>query len=160
MNQTAKKAELSLPWQFGSFIALTLCCVLISFSLSHATEFSGKVVGVKDGDSLIVRQDNSVAREARLWGIDAPEYRQAYSKAARRHLSSLTFGKKVRVLVRDTDRYGRIVAEIITSDGRNVNQVMVRAGYAWWFKKYAPNDGTLPKLESEARNARREHWVN
>jgi endonuclease YncB( thermonuclease family) len=64
------------------------------------------------------------------------------------------------VLVRDTDRYGRTVAEVILPDGRNVNQEMVKAGYAWWFRKYAPNDGVLEDFEAEARNAKRGLWAD
>ena len=122
-----KRARLSLIGQFGFFLILTLCCIFLCSSPSFGNEFIGKVVGVKDGDSLIVRQDTGVAVEIRLWGIDAPEKRQAYSNASKKHLSSLVFGKRVRVLVRDTDRYGRTVAEIILVDVHNVNQEMVRA---------------------------------
>ena len=160
MHKLETKARLPLKGQFGFFIALTLCCVLLGSSVSLATEFNGKVVGVKDGDSLVIRQDSGVAVEIRLWGIDAPEKRQAYSNASKQHISSLIFGKRVKVLVRDTDRYGRTVAEIILADGRNVNQEMVKAGYAWWFRKYAPNDDTLANLESEARRAKRELWAD
>jgi endonuclease YncB( thermonuclease family) len=160
MNQKTGKAGLPSVWRFGFFIALTLCFILLTPSQSLATEFTGKVVGVKDGDSLIVRKDSGVAVEIRLWGIDAPEKRQAFSNASKRHLSNLAFGKRVRVLARDTDRYGRTVAEVILTDGRNVNQEMVKAGYAWWFRKYAPNDRVLESLESEARKAKRGLWAD
>jgi len=93
-------------------------------------------------------------------GIDAPEKRQAYSNAAKQHLSSLAYGKRVRVRVRDTDRYSRTVAEVILSDGRNANQEMVNAGYAWWFRRYAPNDAVLERLEAEARGAKQGLWAD
>jgi micrococcal nuclease len=160
VHKLETKAGSPLRGQFGFFIALTLWCILLSSSPSYATEFTGKVVGIKDGDSLVVRQDTGVAVEIRLWGIDAPEKRQAYSNASKRHLSDLVYGKRVNLLVRDTDRYGRTVAEIFLPDGRNVNQEMVRAGYAWWFRKYAPNDGTLANMESEARKAKRSLWAD
>jgi len=151
-----KKAGLPYGWQFGFFIALIFLCL----SSVHAQDFTGKVVGVKDGDSVIVRQDNVVAREIRMWGIDAPEKRQAYSNAAKKHLSTLAYMKRVRVQVRDIDRYGRTVAEIILPDGRNANQEMVKAGYAWWYKRYAPNDRVLEKLEMEARTAKQGLWAD
>ena len=160
MTLVRKKPGFNVRGQFGFFIVLTIGCVLLSSSLSLSTEFAGKVVGVKDGDSLVVRQDKGVACEIRLWGIDAPEKRQAYSNAAKRHLSSLTFGKRVKVLTRDTDRFGRTVAEVVLPDGRNVNHEMVKAGYAWWFRQYAPNDSTLANLEREARKAQRGLWAD
>jgi hypothetical protein len=56
---------LSLGGRLGLFIALTLGYLLLGSSSSHATEFTGKVVGVKDSDSLVVRQDN--ATRATSW---------------------------------------------------------------------------------------------
>jgi micrococcal nuclease len=46
-------------------------------SLSIATELTGKVVGIQDGDTLTVWVDNGATTRIRLWGIDAPEKRQA-----------------------------------------------------------------------------------
>lgn len=160
MKRKAKRAGLPPRCQFGFFISLTLCCVFLGGYPSFATEFTGKVVGVKDGDSIIVRQDNGDTCEIRLWGIDAPEKGQAFTNVSKQHLSALAFGKKVRVLVRDMDHYGRTVAEIILVDGLNVNQEMVRAGYAWWFRKYASNDRVLESLEDEACRAKRGLWAD
>jgi micrococcal nuclease len=139
---------------------LPLCCYLLVPSLSIATELTGKVVGIQDGDTLTVWVDNGATTRIRLWGIDAPEKRQAYSNASKRYLSNLAYGKRVRLLVRDTDRYGRTVAEVILPDGRNANQEMVRAGYAWWFRKYAPNDSVLERLEDEAHKGKRGLWAD
>src|SRR5262245_30988331 len=36
----------------------------------------------------------------------------------------------------------------------------LKAGLAWWFKRYAPNDPTLEGLEFQAREARRGLWVD
>jgi micrococcal nuclease len=141
-------------------ICFTIFCVFICSSVIQAGECTGKVVGIQDGDTLTVWLDNGTATRIRLWGIDAPEKRQAYSNASKQYLSSIAFGKRVRVLVRDTDRYGRTVAEIILPDGRNANQGMVRAGYAWWFRKYAPNDRTLESLERDACKAKRGLWAD
>jgi micrococcal nuclease len=160
MTRAMNKARLSSIWRFGFFISLTLCIVVLGFSPSHATEYTGKVVGIQDGDTLTVWLDNGAATRIRLWGIDAPEKRQAYGNASKRYLSSLAYGRRVRLLVRDTDRYGRTVAEIILPDGRNANQEMVRAGYAWWFRKYAPNDRVLESLEGEACKAKRGLWAD
>ena len=160
MIREGKKAGLPRGWQLGFFIVLTVCCVLPCSPAVQAQEFTGKVVGVQDGDTLTIRQDNGIATRIRLWGIDAPEKRQAYSNASKRHLSNLAFGKRVMVLVRDTDRYGRTVAEIILPDGRNANQEMLKAGYAWWYRKYAPNDRVLENLEGEARKDKRGLWAD
>ena len=51
----------------------------------------------------------------------------------------------------DRDRYGRVVADVVLPDGRNLNRELVRAGLAWWFRRYAPSDQELECLEHEAR---------
>ena len=61
---------------------------------------------------------------------------------------------------RGQDRYQRTIADVILPDGRNLNHEIVRAGFAWWFRKYAPGDEALERLEKEARQARRGLWVD
>ena len=50
---------------------------------------------------------------------------------------------------RDTDRYGRTVADITLSDGRDLGELVGR-GMAWWYRTYAPDDRVLERLEAEA----------
>ena len=138
---------------------MTLALVLFAATAARAEEFCGQVVGVQDGDTLTVREDGGESLRIRLWGIDAPERRQPFSNAAKKHLSALAFGQTVRVLVRDQDRYGRTVAVIVLPDGRNLNEEMVRDGFAWWFRKYAPYECTLERLETEAKDAGLGLWA-
>ena len=140
--------------------AWLLGLVFLWAKAAPAAEFNGRVVGIADGDTLTVCPDEGATVRIRLWGIDAPERGQAYTSVAKRYLAALAFGKRVRVLVHDLDRYGRTVAEIILPDGRNANQEMVRAGYAWWYRYYAPHDRVLEQLEAEARQARRGLWAD
>jgi micrococcal nuclease len=63
----------------------------------------------------------------------------------------------VKVGPRDTDRYRRTVADVILVDGRILNHERVRAGLAWWYRKYAPESSTLAQLEA-ARDAKRGLW--
>jgi micrococcal nuclease len=64
----------------------------------------------------------------------------------------------VTIRPRDTDRYGRTVADAILPDGRSMNREMVRQGMAWWFRRYAPGDAELARLEREARAAKMGLW--
>jgi hypothetical protein len=82
-----------------------------------AEDFTGKVVGITDGDTIRVMHDDA-AEKIRLWGIDCPESKQAFGTRAKQFTGDLAFGKVVNVRVRDTDRYHRTVAEIILPDGR------------------------------------------
>jgi len=58
------------------------------------------------------------------------------------------------------NRYRRTIGEISLPDGRNLNQEIVKAGFAWWFRRYAPEDKELERLEAEAREAKRGLWVD
>jgi micrococcal nuclease len=133
-------------------IALAL---LFYCSPTIAEEFRGRVVGITDGDTITVLH-NGRGEKVRLYVIDCPERRQAFGTRARQFTSSLAFGREVRVVVRDKDRYGRTVADVILPDGRNLNHELVKAGFAWWFRKFAPRD--IEELEKEAREAKRGLW--
>jgi endonuclease YncB( thermonuclease family) len=139
----------------GPFLCLLALIVLVGSS--PAEEFSGKVVGISDGDTITVLRDRSPVK-VRLYGIDCPELGQEFGSRAKSVTSELTFGQVVGVRKRDTDRYGRTVADIVLPDGRILNHELVRQGFAWWYRRYAPNDVTLARLEAEARAARRGLW--
>ena len=85
--------------------------------------------------------------------------------AGLRHASAevhrgLVFQQTVTVAIRDTDRYGRLVGEVLLPDGRSLNQELVKAGMAWWYRQYAPNDTTLAQFEADARTAKRGLWAD
>jgi endonuclease YncB( thermonuclease family) len=135
--------------------ALTL---LLLAGQAGAEEFQARVVGVTDGDTLTVLL-NGRAAMVRLLGIDAPEKGQPYGQRAKQFTASLAFGQTVTVWTQERDRYGRLLAEVILPDGRSLNQELVRAGYAWWFRRYSTNP-VLARLEANARVARRGLWVD
>ena len=49
---------------------------------------------------------------------------------------------------------------MLLPDGTNVNQKLVKDGWCWWYRKYAPGDVELEKLEKEAREAKKGLWVD
>jgi endonuclease YncB( thermonuclease family) len=114
-------------------------------------------VRVADGDSFAVARSGSrPTDEVRIFGIDAPERGQPWSRRAREALSERVYGKVVRIVPVERDRYGRIVAEVF-SDGAAVAEEQVRAGHAWVFRRYTRSKKLLA-LEAEAKAARRGLW--
>jgi endonuclease YncB( thermonuclease family) len=105
-------------------------------------------VGISYGDTITVLIARTPVR-IRLSGIDCPETGQDIGSRAKAATSELAFGKVVIVHERGHDRYGRTLADVILPVGRNLNHELVRQGLAWWYRKYAPNDAILPKLEAE-----------
>lgn len=119
---------------------------------------SGVVTHVADGDTLDVSGGGRTLT-VRLEGIDAPEGGQPFSDEARRHLRVLAFSQRVTVLVKDTDRYGRLVARVLVGadergrGGKDASEEMLRAGLAWHFRRYS-SDPRLTQLEAAARARR------
>ena len=139
---------------------LRVISVLLVFALAdgRAQSFSGRVVGVADGDTIDVLRDSRAVR-VRLQGIDCPERGQAFGRQARQYTSQLAFGRTVGVHVRGTDRYGRLVADVLPPHGSSLNRELVRAGLAWHYVRYSA-DKTLASFELQARASRRGLWAD
>ncbi len=136
-----------------------LAPLALLLSLSHtacAPELHGRVVGIGDGDTLTLLTGTREEVRVRLAGIDTPERGQPFGDRARQALSDLAFGRQVRVVVADTDRYGRTVGRVFAG-GLDVNADLVRSGATWVFRRYS-DDPELLRLEAEARAARRGLW--
>jgi len=120
-----------------------------------AENFSGRVVGVSDGDTISVMRDGRAVK-VRLEGIDCPEGGQDFGQRAKQQTSALVFGKDVLVEVRDHDRYGRTVGRVYVG-GNDVSLTLVQAGMAWHYKAYS-SEATLAVAEEQARSAKRGLW--
>lgn len=136
---------------------LVLLCLLLLFHTGvNAATIQGKVIKVLDGDTIDVLYQSQPQR-IRLNGIDAPEKGQAFGQKAKQFVFDIAAQKIVTVEVTDTDRYGRSIGDVTLPDGRSLNREIVKAGYAWWYRKYS-KDVSLGELEEEARSARRGLW--
>lgn len=93
------------------------------------------MVGVTDGDTLVVLDRDKVQHKVRLAGIDAPERRQAFGARAQQALASAVFQRAVVLVWKKKDRSGRLVAKVILAD-RDVGLELVAAGLAWHYTAY------------------------
>jgi endonuclease YncB( thermonuclease family) len=101
-------------------------------AIAQAQEFAG-IARAIDGDSLHVG-----TREVRLFGIDAPEYRQtcrigftnwSCGGDAAAAMRAMVDGRQLTCETRDRDVYGRTVATC-RSNGRDIAAEMVSRGFA------------------------------
>jgi len=118
--------------------------------------FTGRVVGVTDGDTLTLLDAQNVQHTIRLAEIDAPERGQPWGNRSKETLSALVFGKTVTVRQTDTDRYERVVGRVF-AEGVDVNLAMIERGPAWAYRQYLTDD-TLIGVEARARDARVGLW--
>jgi micrococcal nuclease len=70
------------------------------------------------------------------------------------------FGKEVILQTHGRDKAGRTLAVVLLPDGVNLNQELVKQGWCWWYRKYAPGDTVLEGLEQEAREVRKGLWAD
>jgi endonuclease YncB( thermonuclease family) len=116
-----------------------------------------KVIGIKDGDTFSVLMDGK-EQIIRLAHIDCPEKTQPFGARAKAFVSDQAFGRYVSLAHNNKyDRNHRLIAEVILSDGCNLNKELVKNGLAWHFKKYS-DDTTYAALENKARRARLGVW--
>ncbi len=122
---------------------ITLGVLICLSRAAPADTLTGRVVKITDGDTLYVLDANYKEHKIRLAGIDAPERKQAYGLASRKHLASLVAGQQVTVEYQKRDRYGRIVGKVLlvvvfhtSGDGIDACLEQVKAGLAWHYKKY------------------------
>lgn len=118
---------------------------------------SYKVIGVKDGDTVEILMDGK-PQVVRLSHIDCPEKKQPFGNNAKQFASDLCFGKKVKLSTGwKKDRNKRLLAEIILSNGKNLNKELVKNGFAWHYKKYS-KDNSYDDLEKQARKQKLGLW--
>lgn len=138
--------------------------VLLAFYLfliiqpSQAASFSGKVLAVIDGDTIVVAAGKKEKAKIRLVGIDAPESEQSMGKESKKALSAMVSGKQVTVRWEKKDDYGRFIGDIYVGK-LWVNQRMVALGWAWHYKNYS-KDKRLAEAQKTAKEDLKGIWVD
>jgi endonuclease YncB( thermonuclease family) len=116
------------------------------------------VTDVADGDTITVKIDG-IETKMRLFGIDCPESGQQYGRAAKRAIAQILSGRDIKVEILGYDRYDRALA-VVYADGKSVNEIMVKAGYAWVFEKYCNREfcDEWTTYQDEARRSSMAIW--
>jgi micrococcal nuclease len=117
-----------------------------------------QVTAVIDGDTLFVSHDGKKEKVI-MYGIDCPELGQFGGEEAKQFTNACCYHKDVTLDIHGHDKFNRLVAVVLLSDGANLNQELVKRGLAWWSDKFAPDDAALKRLHSEAKNAKVGLWA-
>jgi inner membrane protein len=101
------------------------------------TQKTYRVVGIKDGDTVeALDEESKTSFVIRLAHVDTPEKSQAFGTKAKQFTADFCFGKQISIEKTDVDRYGRWVC-VVFAEGKNLNLELVKAGFAWHYKKYS-----------------------
>ncbi|KAB2891895.1 MAG: hypothetical protein F9K32_01855 [Desulfobulbaceae bacterium] len=116
------------------------------------------VAHVIDGDSLELRQGGRTC-QARLWGIDTPEYDQDFAEMAKNYTRRMAEEKTIAISRKYTDRFDRVVV-LAWVNGILLNEELVKNGLAWVHVRYCHEEicRSWRQLEQEARKQRIGIW--
>lgn len=117
-------------------------------------QISGKVIAIKDGDTIVVLLDGNIQKTLRLAEVDCPESGQPFGKNAKQFTSSQIFNKTISFIQTDTDRYGRTIAKIYY-DEKYLSEEIIKAGFGWWYF-YFSKDKNLGRLQDHAKTQKKE----
>ncbi len=134
-----------------SMYIVSVLFLTFSFSQSFSALVNVKVARIVDGDTIVVYYQGKYEK-VRLIGIDTPESRNNYKtrrdsrrsgiaikeiirqgRAATRFVKSVVKKGdfvKIEFDVRLRDRYKRLLAYVYLMDGKMLNEVIIRSGYA------------------------------
>jgi micrococcal nuclease len=131
-----------------------MLAMMVAMSAQAASAY--RVVGIADGDTLTALANGRERVKCRLYGIDAPEKKQAYGQASKASLAALAFGRSAMIDVVGRDRYGRALCKVAVN-GLDVNREQIARGMAWMYRRYA-SDPQYSDAEMAAQAHRLGVW--
>lgn len=140
---------------------ITLLFILFSFNLFFSqTTLTGKVFGIKDGDTVVVLDSLNNQTTLRLAEVDTPEKRQPFGTKAKQFTSDQIYLKTIKYIVTDTDRFGRLIAMIYYDvDNKYLSAEIIKAGMGWHYKRYSKSK-ELALLENNAKKNKIGLWID
>ncbi|EOG6905487.1 thermonuclease family protein [Flavobacterium psychrophilum] len=135
---------------------LFLLFINVAFS---QTTYTGKVVGVKDGDTVVVLDSLNHQTTLRLAEVDCPEKSQPFGTKAKQFTSDQIYRKQIKYVVTDIDRYGRSIAMIYYDNNKYLSAEIIKAGMGWHYKRYSTSK-ELALIEDNAKKNKKGLWVD
>ena len=112
-----------------------ICITTLAFSSAIASkDIHGTVTRVTDGDTFHL---SDIEPAIRVWGLNAPEWDERGGSTATRTMHNLIYQQKLKCIVKDMDRYRRIVGQCFLPDGRDIAKAMIAAGVATEYCRYS-----------------------
>lgn len=115
-----------------------------------------KIIKIYDGDTITALTSQKEKIKIRLYGIDAPELKQPFGKASKRHLIDLISNKSLNINAKGKDKYGRTLAVLYSGD-QDINAQMVIDGYAWAYDKFSKD---YVAFQQNAQSLKKGLWID
>ena len=138
---------------------VTVAFLLLLPNPCLSSTFAGRVVRVLDGDTSRSCTTNTLNVSVSTGSTARGKAKPIGSKPSMPSLTSSS-GKKSRSRPMATTSTGAPLAICSYPMAPTLNQKLVKDGWCWWYRKYAPGDTVLEGLENEAREARKGLWVD
>ena len=143
----------------SKILTITLLFFYTSISFCQTT-LTAKVVGIKDGDTVVVLDSLNNQITLRLAEVDCPEKSQPFGTKAKQFTSDQIYLKTIKYMVTDTDRYGRSIAMIYyDEDNKYLSAEIIKAGMGWHYKRYSTSK-ELAQLEVSAKKNKIGLWID
>lgn len=130
----------------GTFLVGLLGLVVTNPFTNDSKAISGVVIKIEDGDGFFVQAESGRTEEIRLFGIDAPEWKQTCRTPRRKvvncgrdianALETRLKGQKVKCDGKIRDRWKRLIA-ICYYEKQDIGKKLVADGHAWAFIRYS-----------------------
>lgn len=135
-----------------------LCLILMLAGTTVVwADVVARVLMVHEGDRLTIyhqgRKDMVYLRN-----VDCPELKQSYGKQAKRATAAYIANREVVVRDLKRDRQGRMTADVLLPDGRQIAHELVKEGLAW-VQPDGSDDQALKDMEELARAAGKGLWA-
>lgn len=139
----------------------TLLFLLFSITtLFSQTTLTAKVIGIKDGDTVVVLDSLNNQTTLRLAEVDCPEKSQPFGTKAKQFTSDQIYLKTIKYIITDTDRYGRSIAMIYyDTDNKYLSAEIIKAGMGWHYKRYSTSK-ELANFEIKAKKEKVGLWID
>ena len=132
--------------------------LFVNIAISQTT-YSGKVVGIKDGDTVVVLDSLNNQTTLRLAEVDCPEKNQPFGTKSKQFTSDQIYLKAIKYVVTATDRYGRSIAIIYyDTDNKYLSAEIIKAGMGWHYKRYSTSK-ELALFEDNAKKNKIGLWI-
>lgn len=128
------------------------------FYLTFSYSQTGKVIKVKDGDTIVVLDSLNHQTIIRLAEVDCPETTQSFGKIAKAFTISEVAMKTVTYEIISIDRYGRTIAKVFYQ-GKYLSEEIIKKGLGWHYKEYS-NSENLATLQRNAEKNKLGLWID